>query len=739
MALLLGWASRADASPLSGTVVDGDTLLPLAGATLAIEGTDLVAQTDEVGRYSFPDVRPGAIVVRVQAAGYETTDEHIELDEEGITDRVIVMLPPGVASETIEVIGKAPLVVSTPGQTELDREVLVKMPGARGDSMQVVKSLPGVANADAIGSGPGLLVIRGAAPEDSMFLLDGVQIPLVYHFFGLQSVVPSEFIDDIEFLPGGFGVEQGRATGGIVHIHTRPNRSTEWNGFAEVSFINVAGYVEGPLWREQNMSVAAAFRRSTIDFILPVVIPDDSNVSFTTAPQYYDGQLRVDWLPKSKHRVTMLALVSYDLLKLLSENENANDPQATGTFFNETGFSRLMTTWRYDGHEVDSTAVVSAGIGDFRVEIGADRYLDGEGSFLQAREDVVWRLHPMLALKVGGDAQANLGTFSAKFPLPPQEGAADMPNFTTDPLVLIDNEHFTDNRAAAYVAGDFNPIKPLTLTPGVRYDYYGRIDDHHLSPRLLGSYKLTPRWTGRFALGSYTRPLDQAESIPTDLEPELATQYVAGASYKIREGIEASSSAFYTDRRQLIVQDPSRIEQDATEAYVNRGYGNSYGAEILLRARTDRFFGWIAYTLSRGTRVDGPGQAERLFDYDQTHNLITVASWQWGKWSFGARWQYTTGEPDTPIEGSIYLSDFNTYVPVFGEVNTDRIEDAHQLDVRVDRKWTFEDWELSAYLDVTNVYAHARTLGYQYSFDYMEREAFTTLPIFPALGIRGAF
>ncbi len=739
MAIL--WPAIATAAPLSGTVLDGETLQPIAGAELVIDGTELSATTDEIGRYRFDDVPPGVVMVRVRANGYEDGDERFEIDEAGASDRVIVLLPPGLASETIELVGKAPRIQKSPGQSELSRRELVKLPGTRGDAMQVIKSLPGVANADAFGSGPGLIVIRGAAPEDSIYLVDGVQIPIVYHFFGLQSVIPSEFIDDIEFLPGGFGVEEGRATGGIIHVHTRPNRSLEWKGFTELSFINVAGYLEGPVWKSQNLSLTAAFRRSTIDLILPVVIPEDANLDFTTAPTYYDGQLRLDWLPKQGHRVTFLGMLSYDLLELLSSNENAVDPAASGTFFNETQFSRLMGTWRYTSREVESTAVVSTGFGNFRVEIGEDRFLDGSGAFVQLREDAKWRAHKRLTARFGGDAQFNIGTFSAKFPLPPQEGAANMPNFTTDPLIVFEAEDFRDNRYSLYTAVDFKPIEPFTVTPGVRWDYYDRQSAHTVSPRLQLRCKLSPKWALQGAIGTYTRPLDGAEAIPRNLDPELATQYVLGVEHKLSQGLTASSSAFYTDRRHLIVQEPALIEdpEDAFAAYLNRGYGKSYGAEALLRAKMDNFFGWIAYTLSRGTRVDGPEAPARLFDYDQTHNFLAVGSWQYGNWTFGGKWQYTTGEPDTPVEGAIFLSDVNTYIPLFGKVNSDRIEDAHQLDLRIDREFHFDTWELSAYLDVTNVYAHARTLGYSYSFDYQERESFETLPIIPALGIRGSF
>ncbi|MBK9072968.1 MAG: hypothetical protein IPL79_18505 [Myxococcales bacterium] len=76
---------------------------------------------------------------------------------------------------------------------------------------------------------------------------------------------------------------------------------------------------------------------------------------------------------------------------------------------------------------------------------------------------------------------------------------------------------------------------------------------------------------------------------------------------------------------------------------------------------------------------------------------------------------------------------------MFGEQFSIRKESAHQLDIRVDRHWKFKTWKLSAFLDVTNVYAHPRVLGYSYNFDYTKRQNITDLPIIPAFGVRGAF
>jgi hypothetical protein len=289
------------------------------------------------------------------------------------------------------------------------------------------------------------------------------------------------------------------------------------------------------------------------------------------------------------------------------------------------------------------------------------------------------------------------------------------------------------------MAVDISPVAGTTLTPGVRVDHFARIGHTTLLPRLSAQQRVGAGVTLRLAMGSYSRSPDQAEGLQDTLGPELATQYVLGADRVIAAGITASLSGFYTDRRRLVVQDARAAAQDPGNAYVNRGLGRSFGGELLVRVKRDRLFGWIAYTLSRSDRIDGPMDERRLFDFDQTHNLIAVASYTLGPWELGGRWQYSTGNPFTPVMDSLYLADFNVYIPVYGDVNSERLAPAHQLDLRVDRKWRFRHWSLSAYLDITNVYANPRTLGYQYNFDFSQRQAIEELPLVPALGVRGSF
>ena len=737
-ALVLSAGATAVAEPLGGSVLDGIDLQPIPGATLSTS-TGATTTSDAAGRFRFDDLPAGTVDLRVEAEGFETSDESVVVPEGGLLDQVFVLFAPGAAGEIIEVAAEpTPRVSPPPGKQDLPREEMTRIPGARGDALTSIKSLPGVASVDAPGSGPGLLVIRGSAPEDSKINIDGIQVPILYHFFGFQSVIPSEFIQNIDYLPGGFGVDEGRATGGVINVTTRSDHPEEVEGFTELSFVNAAGFAHGPLYEKENLSFAVGFRRSLIDFILPLALPDDADLSFTTAPKYYDAQLRVDWRPNFRHRVTVLQLLSSDRLTLINDNIDPNEPLATGTFNNESGFNRTIAAWYYEGDRVESRAVLSYGGTTFGFEVGTDRFLHLTGDRIETRHDLVWKADERASFRAGADGRLDYGDINSRFPLPPAEGSGQQFNFSTQPLVE-QMESTTNHVAGAYMAADLKLGSNTTLSPGARLDYYDRFSAATWSPRVSLVQQLNERLSAKLALGTYSRPAQWAESLTTSVGPETATQYVLGGDYKIRDDLGATVSGFYTDRRQLIVQDPFLAREDPVNSYVNRGFGRSYGVETILRARADNYFGWLAYTLSRSDRIDGPNSDRRLFDYDQTHNFVAVGSYRLGTWEFGARWQYATGIPETPVIGAVFNSDFNVHLPVLGQINSSRFDSSHQLDVRVDRKWTFQSWELSAFLDVSNLYAHPKVLGYRYNFDYSDREAITELPIFPAIGIRGSF
>jgi outer membrane receptor for monomeric catechols len=221
-----------------------------------------------------------------------------------------------------------------------------------------------------------------------------------------------------------------------------------------------------------------------------------------------------------------------------------------------------------------------------------------------------------------------------------------------------------------------------------------------------------------------------------NLKIETSTHFSLGGSHRFTDAITLDLTGFYKDFAQLV-----RPSDNPDVAYENTGSGRAYGMEVLLRhALTERFYGWLAYTLMRSERQDTPGAAYRVFDFDQTHNLVVIGQYKiTPTWQVGVRFRYVTGNPTTPITGGVYDADKGTYTPRSGAVNSDRLDAFHQLDIRVDKMWNFDTWQLVTYLDVQNVYNRANPEGVNYNFDFSQQQNQAGLPIIPSFGLRGQF
>jgi outer membrane receptor for ferrienterochelin and colicin len=296
---------------------------------------------------------------------------------------------------------------------------------------------------------------------------------------------------------------------------------------------------------------------------------------------------------------------------------------------------------------------------------------------------------------------------------------------------------------AAFVEARWKPHDAVSVVPSLRVDWDSAIARWSADPRLFVRWRVTPGTMLKGGLGLYQQPPTPDESSPDtgtpNLLPKRSVQVSAGVEQTLSAGLDLDLTAFYKRLTRVVVRNPAARLDAGAEAYTNEGTGRIYGIEALLRARFgERFFGWIAYTFQRSLRTDRPGEAERPFDFDQPHILTALGTWRPNaRWAFGARFRLVSGNPYTPVTGSLYDATSDVYVPLYGAVNSGRLGTFHALDLRVDRFWTFQRWRLSAYLDVQNVYNRANQEGWQYSFDYRQRSALTGLPILPVLGVKG--
>ena len=201
---------------------------------------------------------------------------------------------------------------------------------------------------------------------------------------------------------------------------------------------------------------------------------------------------------------------------------------------------------------------------------------------------------------------------------------------------------------------------------------------------------------------------------------------------------------YYNDMFDRISGSGKVVEVDGKltrENYNNQGIGRGIGMELLVRLRNwNGLSSWVSYTLSRSERGTISNGLNRLYGYDQTHILNVVAQYKFGwGWSASLRFRLVSGRPTTPVIGASYDADTDRYRPIYGETDSERYPTFHQLDLRIDKKWTFNTWVLGVYLEVMNVYYSQITERYRYQFDYKKRFPQPGLPTLPSFGLRGEF
>ena len=405
--------------------------------------------------------------------------------------------------------------------------------------------------------------------------------------------------------------------------------------------------------------------------------------------------------------------------------------------------------------------MLSAGIDRTAFRLGRFRF-DLKTYPISFRNEFSFDLARGLTLHAGLDFQTGPFDVLVRAPEPPRPGEPSPGPFTTRPL-LETRQSSVFFRPAWYADLQWR-VGDLTVSPGARVDYARDTSQADFSPRLGLRYDLTgtsqelPEGTARAAGGERRTTLkggvgvfyQPAQPQETDevfgtpgLQSNRAFHYSLGIERELTDQIEVGLEGFYKDLDHLVSRSPGA---DGSFAYDNQGTGSVIGAETLLKYKADaRFFGWLAYTLSRSVRKDRPGAEEYPFQYDQTHILTVLGNYQLGRgWNVGARFRLISGPLQTPVRPppslpAVYAADAAAYTPLQSEPFSERLPVVHQLDLRVEKLWQFQTFALTFYVDLWNAYNNPAREDIAYNFDYSRRSYQQGLPIIPSLGLKGEF
>ncbi|MCG8424750.1 MAG: TonB-dependent receptor [Proteobacteria bacterium] len=764
-------------SPISGSVVNAVNGEPVAGAFVVLRGPggEASAVSDEGGGFLIERVPRGATEIAVIADLFAPLVIPFQTDVTGsggdspgsrpLRVPLLLEIEPDMSdrAEVIVVTGEAPETAEPPSYDIAAEDIRV-LPGSGNDALKSLQSLPG---ASRVPFGLGGLVLRGSSPRDSNVYLDGIEVPLLYHFGGLASFYPTSMLESLDMVPGAFGARFGRAQGGIVDLSSRRGRADRWRMSAEASLTDVSVRADGPGPVGDTWSLG--LRRSYIDAVLAAAVPDDSDLQLTLAPRYYDGQLRYDRDIGASTRLSAMIFGSDDRLRFVTAPDGPTDEESRLSYTSR--FIRAALRVQHRDGEFDMSVTPWVGIDESSLRV-TEQGVTRESVPMGIRAEIARTLGN--GLVAGGiDVQGGRFQFDINNQPPPMPGpsAGGLMDSGED-AIERDGTLWTSD-LAWWLEGQYRfDDGKLGIKPGLRVERYGLTDEWVVDPRIGVSHELAEWFTLKESFGLYHQPPVFADVDPLYGNRELSSSYsvqtTVGGEFELPAGITASATGFYEEMYDLPVDvvtsatSPAESgnplsggvsavsreltsEQFGSYSYQeNRGRGRAYGMEILVRASrgtpgtAGNAIGWLSYTLSRSLRRDDPARYTEYRPYvlDQPHVLTALGSLAiTDKWRLGTRVRYVTGNPYTPVGGVYFDTDVQRYRSVPGEILSRRLPAFFQIDARIDRRWSGSWGMLTLFLDVQNITNRVNPEGISYNFDYSQIEYTRGLPIFPSFGL----
>ena len=738
----------AQTGAIDGTVLDRNTNEPIEDVKIKLIELDRLVTTDDKGNFSFKEIATGQYTLLISIPKSETTEKVAVVIEDGktLTPNIFITR---VDYQLKDIEVRAKRDPKTVIKKSIESQEITRIPGTAGDVLRALPVIPGIGVANDFS---GALYIRGGSDEDNLYYFDRVPVGYPFHFGGLVSSISSEIIDRIDVYAGGYGAEFGVDSQAVIDIYSQDTSAEKLRGKVNLNLLFSEGLLQGKIGQKGYWF--AAGRRSYIDLFVGSLSFDTGAI--TAFPRFWDYQLKAGYDFSEKNQLFFNIFASGDKFALTLDGENVDADFRGDTSF-ESGFEGAGIHLRSSlTDRLTSYLSLTRSKFLFDVNFGPLLSLNIDAPTYTLREDITYEINEKHRLESGLILGVEPGEVSGVFSRIPDEGEVEYDIRFVEKEAI--DESVRGQRIEAYLQDRFNILPFLSVVYGLRLDYFNRIDEMSLQPR--GSIRLELPNTSelQFAYGIYNQTPIPAQLSSSVGNPELkssqASHYILELKRQISESTEIKMAAYYKDLVNLVTSDEVSI-------FLNQGIGYAQGTEVFLRHRSgDKFFGWLSYAYTLSKRRDRLDEPYRFYSFDQTHVTTLAASYNiTPTWEIGAKWQYRSGNPYTPVVDAEFLIDprfleeienpeeitptqvieNSIYRPIYGETNSARLPPYHRLDIRLSKTFNFKRWNLGIFLEILNTYNRKNLLDYTYNTDYSEKDAIYQFPIIPYFGITAEF
>ena len=727
---------------VTGKIIDANSRESIPFVNVIVVGTTIGASSNEKGEFKIEKVPLGYIRVQASFLGYATGISSDYLVTKGKSPFIVLELSEN--SESLnEIVVKSKLIqksIENPlSKQSLGIAEIEKNPGGNRDILKVIQSFPGVASSPSFRND---IVIRGGAPSENKFYLDGVEIPVINHFQtqgatgGPVGIINADLIRKTDFYASGFKASEGNTLSSVIEFTQKDGNSEKLNSRVTLGTSDAGITLDGPLGKNTNFIVSA--RQSYLQFLFKLI-------KLPFLPTYNDFQLKVKHKFSEKDEISLIGIGAIDNFEL-NESVNDNITDVDVLKRNRYALSNIPISeqWNYTVGAVykhySKNSQQKYILSRSKWNNTSTKYFNNtknlEDLLLKYESTEIenkFRFENTASSKTGYKFNIGFGLENAIYKNNTFQKIAN----TTGVLNYDFNSILKFNKYGMFGQASksfFNSL--LNLSLGLRLDGNSYNTDmknpfDQFSPRFSLSYKIDEDFsfnatTGKyFQLPAYTimgyrNNQNELVNKENGLKYMNAVHYVAGFEYKPNDDSKITIESFYKNYKNY----PFSVENGISLANLGSDFGvvgneevysnskgRAYGFEVFAQKRSySGLYGIASYTYVI-SEFKGWNNEFIPSSWDNKHLLTLTGGKKLKKnWEIGGKFRLIGGQPYTPYDmsSSTLITNYNISnggILDFSKLNSERFKTFHQLDVRVDKTWYWNNMSLNFYIDIQNLYA----------------------------------
>jgi hypothetical protein len=713
---------------LNGRILDIQSQQPLPGATVLLEGTGIGVVTDDEGYFIINDIPSKSYNIVASFLGYQNETLY-NVIVKSVGNRPILFELEEVTEALDEVV-----IVRSPFRTTRDTPLSTQSfsaveietyPGGNNDITKVVQSMPGIS--PSIGGFRNDIIIRGGAPNETVYYLDGIEIPNINHFStqgsagGPVGMINVSFVRDVTLSSSAFGAEYDNPLSGVLAFEQREGDPNKFGGNFRFGASEAGLTLEGPLFRKDkdrpaNTTFLFSVRRSYLQFLFELI-------GLPIRPDYWDYQWKIKHEIDAYNSLTFIGIGAVDDFSVKAPDEFDAEQQATldQVPIIDQRSTTVGLSWKrnYKNGKGFMTTALSTN----RLENVFSRYEDNTtrtGTIFQ-NDSFEWETK----LRYQTTFYTDQWKWSSGFNI---QQSSYQNNTIFNYYDIAYNTSIDFAKYGFFVKGSRKLLNDrLDLTLGLRTDAdsfsTGSNLIDNLSPRIAFSYALTEnqQWklnatAGRyFKIPTYTMLGFQNERslfVNQDASYVRSDHLVAGLEYNFTPSSRFTLEAFlknYSNYPVSVVDGVSLANKGGgfevlgNEEIVSNGTGQSSGLEFLFQQKlSNNFYGVFAYTyfFSEFTGLD---LVSRPSVWDSRHLISFTGGYKLKRnWEVSARWRFAGKNPYVPTDLDASLEAYPEIILDYDRLGEVKLNAFNLADIRIDKKWNFKDLSFNFFFEIQN-------------------------------------